>query len=196
MKIKNIWIPCILIVLILIFPQPVANLYLRLDFKEIAGDKVQLYYATQSSGFSEEQSIVSAVDLEKKQVSFCLDGNLHNQLTGLRLDFPTNEIIYIKNITLSSAGVIQKQYDPVHFFKEGNIADSNDVEIVLIEPTRNTAVATGAEDPFVVLAPQAVADIDAGYSSYWMTKIMLSILVVAGYFLYHKRIFKIDTPNI
>ena len=87
------------------------------------------------------------------QVSFLLDGSLEGHLTGLRLDFPHSEqLIGIKTVTVSSAGVIQKEYNPCHFFAPENITLNHNADVTLVLPRNRVYVSAGADDPFLILS--------------------------------------------
>ena len=194
MKRKSSLIILLLIILVIIIPQPSADIYIRLHFSEIAGDKLQLFYSTDTSDFfSQEQSITSVVDKEKKQVTFRLDGELYKHITGLRLDFPLQDVLKVSSITVSSGGVVKKQYDPIHFFAPASITVTNDVELILIESRRITAVSTGEVDPFVDLSGPLTADICHSFSHFWITKIVICLFILLCYVLSQKRIFDVET---
>ena len=194
MKRKSNIIILLLIIIVMIIPQPVADIYIRFHFSEIVGNKLQLFYSTDTSDFfSQEQSITSEVDKERKQVTFRLDSELYKHITGLRVDWPLQEVLQIKSVTISSAGVVQKQYDPIDFFAPENISIANDVEVILIKPKRVVALSTGEVDPFVVLSGLLTADISNSFSGFWFTKIAICVLLVLGYIIFRKKIFDVET---
>lgn len=176
-------------VLFIMIPVPSANLYLRVHFDEIAWDKCALYYSTTSSNsFTQEQCIISEVDFDKKQVTFCLDGTLSNQLTGLRLDFSNNEdLICIKSVTVSSAGIIQKEFDPITFFGEENVSHTNAAEITLVKPTERAYILTEANDPFIILSESLVAEIADCFSSFRLSRLAICLFVAGCYIMYKRK---------
>lgn len=193
MKSKKYIFLFLVILVIMIVPQHVSDVYIRLHFSEIAGDNLQLFYATDTmNSFGPEQCITSIVDKEKMQVTFRLDGELHKHITGLRIDYPLEEVLKVESVTVSSAGVVKKQYDPIDFYAPENIAATNDMEVILIKPARVTALSTGVQDPFLVLGEAITEDINHSFSKFWVTKMILCCMILVGFVVSQKRIFKVE----
>lgn len=194
MKHKKITIISFLAVaslLFVFFPWSVSDLKLRIHFQELNGDNFQLFYSTHSNNvFCQEQSILAEVDKEKKQVNFSLSSTLCQQLMGLRIDFPVAQDLFgIKSITVSSAGVVQEEYNPVLFFAESNVVGSNGLEISVV-PTRNVVyISTTENDPYIVLSNSLAQQISDNYSSFFETKLCIVLFFWGCYFLMKKNIF-------
>ena len=189
--IKNFVIILIAVTFVLI-PLPKADLYFRIHFMDVAGTTCNLYYATETSNaFCAEQMISADIDYELGQVTFKLDSSLAEELTGLRFDFPNAEhLVCINNITLSSAGVVQKQFNPCDFFAYENLSQTNDIRDMSLVTAKNRAYfLTGSTDPFVVLSDDLVAQIVKGCSSYTLTRLGICIFLAAVYFMAKKNIF-------
>ena len=152
---------------------------------------MQMYYATDMNNvFCQEQYINAVVDKENMQVTFRLDKSLCGHLTGMRFDFTAMEdLVGIKSVTLSSAGVVQEEYNPAQFFAPANIAVVNGVEISLIETRNQAYIATEGNDPFVVMSSEIVSEIDGGFSHYRMTRVWICVFVAVGIWLWRKNIF-------
>jgi len=188
--VKNILIILAAILFILI-PLPKSDLLLRVHFAEVEGDTCELFYSTGSpNSFNSEQCIQSYIDYERMQVTFRLDSALADQISGLRLDFPgSGTVMCISNITASSAGIIQKQFNPCNFFEDENLLLKNDIpEISLVKPRNRAYLATGTADPFVILSEGLVAQIVDGYSSFRLTRIGICVFAFGVYFLAKKKI--------
>ncbi len=180
------------VILLVMLPVPAADVYVRIHFQEIAGNACALYYTTKSEpGFTQDNCILSEIDAEKNQVTFLLDGMLADQLTGFRLDFPNNEdLICISSVTVSSAGVVQKQYDPCDFFAEENIVVKNGIEAISLVKIRNRAyIKTNANDPFVILSDALVSQINDSYSHYRLSRLLVCVFAVGCYFMAKTKVF-------
>ena len=184
----------------IIFPFSKANLYLRIYFTNpdvtsddsISEGSYALYYASNiPNAFSPEQLIQSEVDVESQCVTFKLDKNLADNLSGLRIDFPTSDnLLCISNITVSSAGIVQKQFNPCVFFADENILLTNDIGAISLASATNRAyIQTGNVDPYVILSEQMVSEIAQSFSSYRLTRLGICLFIFATYFIAKKNIF-------
>lgn len=194
---KNIKKPLIFViffiaVLFVAVPLPAADLYIRIQFTEVEGSSCALYYTTETSNnYSQDQCVLSDIDYGPKEVTFRLDGSLKDQLTGLRLDLPSvTALLCVKNITVSSAGIIQKQFNPVDFFAAENIAQMHHIEAINPVDLRDIAyILTGGDDPYLILSENLVKQITDQYSCYRLTRIGICIFAAACYFMYKKNLF-------
>ena len=203
MKIAKIVLKIIIIlftIVFILFPIPNSDLIIRVHFMnadttksdEITSGTCALYYAIDDPyAFSPEQVIISEIDVSTKQVSFKLDGSLSNKLSGIRLDFPNaDNLICVSNVTISSAGIIQKQFNPCIFFASENILDSNDIDDISLATSLNRAyIKTKSVDPYLILSDSLVSQISAGYSSYRLTRLAICIFIYLTCYLAKKNIF-------
>lgn len=191
MKKIKIAIIFLITVAFILMPFPSADINIRLHFMDSAEGTYALYYSTQTSGFSQEQCIIAEVDSDSNQVTFHLDSSLENQLTGLRLDFPAGDnLICISNVTVSSAGIVQKQFNPCDFFATANLTHINDIEPISIATAQNRAyVPTAGSDPYVILAQNLLEEIRDGYSHLRLTRLGICLFAAACYFMYKKNLF-------
>lgn len=181
-----------LIALIYIFfPHHASDLYLRINFEELEGDTCYLYYATDTdSSFSEDKCIASKVDPDTMQASFRLDGSLAGHLTGLRLDFPhIEQLVGIKTVTVSSAGVIKKEFNPCYLFTPENIQLNHNADITLVLPRNRAYISAGADDPFLILSDALTAQIDGYYSHQTLSRLLLCVFIAGCFFCARRRIF-------
>lgn len=181
-----------LIALIYIFfPHPASDLYLRITFEELEGDTCYLYYATDTdSSFSEDKCIASKVDPDTMQASFRLDGSLAGHLTGLRLDFPhIEQLVGIKTVTVSSAGVIKKEFNPCYLFTPENIQLNHNADITLVLPRNRAYISAGADDPFLILSDALTAQIDGYYSHQTLSHLLLCVFIAGCFFCARRKIF-------
>lgn len=189
---KKIFIRGFAILLSLLFiflPSSASDLIIRIYFDEIAGDSCSLYYTTDENPFfSEEQCVAADIDYSRKKVEFRLEGNLEGHLDSLRLDFPhlTEQLINVKNITLSSAGVVRKQYDPCLFFAEENIASAHEVSVTLVHPRNRAYLSAGADDPYIVLSQDLTGKVENFYSHRALSRAAL-LLFLFGFCLFARK---------
>lgn len=193
MKKKIIWGIAVLLAAAFIWmPFPASDLYLRIHFDEIAGTACGLYYGTDVQGnFSAEQYISSEIDQEKKLAEFRLDSALYNHLTGLRLDLPKEQeqLLLIKNVSVSSGGIIQKEYNPCTFFAPENLPFTNGVELSLVSIRDRVYIQTYGNDPYLILSQGLVADIQSLYSRRRLSRLFLCLFAAGSYVLARKKLF-------
>lgn len=193
LKKKLIWGFVILLSCIFIFiPFPASDLIIRVYFDDIEGDYCALYYTTDTqSNWSEEQCVSSKIDYAQKSVAFRLDGSLEGHLTSLRLDFPHSDeqLICIKTITVSSAGVIQKEYNPCSFFADENITSIHEASINLVRPKGRTYLSVTPDDPYVVFSTTLTRQIEACYSHQVLSRLALCLFLLGIYAFDRKKIF-------
>ena len=190
-KIKKLLFFFIILAFIVI-PPPPADMIIRLQLTEMVGNDYSLYYSNTDSIFSPSKCIVGEVDYERNQVIFRLDSSLEG-LTALRLDFPhTDTLISLEKITLSSAGIIQKQFNPSIFFKSENILEMNDLETISLATAQDKAyIATNDWDPYVVLSNQIVQQINSGFSHWQLSRLGICIFIAACIYFYKKNYYAI-----
>ena len=178
-------------IIFIFFPHPASDLYLRITFEQFEGDGCSLYYTTDTDGnFSQEKCITSEIDPDTMQVSFRLSGALDGHLTGLRLDFPhTDQLLAIKTVTVSSAGVIQKEYNPCHFFAPENIGLNHNADVTLVLPRNRVYVSTSEDDPFLILSDALTSQIDGCYSHQTGSRLLLCLFFAGCLFLARRKIF-------
>lgn len=173
-------------------PLPAADLIIRIYFEgDIAGDSCSLYYATDTSGgFCEEQRVSSAIDRNRNMVAYTLDGSLDGQITALRLDWPSVEqLICVKSITLSSGGIIQKEFNPCVFFADENIASAHTASVTLVHPKNRAYLSTGTDDPHQILSAAFTRQITGCRSRYIMTWLFLGLFPLGSWLLARKKLF-------
>lgn len=183
------YLPLLLILilsLIFIFkPHSASAMIIRVYFTEISGNSCALYYTTDiQNSFSETQCIVSDIDYDQKMVEFRLDSSLAGHLTGLRLDLPDSaeQLLCVKNISVSSGGVIQKEFNPCDFFSEENLLLDHNVHLDLVRPRSCAYLLTGADDPYVVFSSPLVDQIEDCYSYRTWSRVLICLFAAGCYF--------------
>ena len=193
MKKKILWGFAVLLAAVFVWmPFPASDLYLRIYFDEIAGDSCRLYYGTDVQGsFTPEQCIISIIDHDKNMVEFRLDSALYNHLTGLRLDLPKQleQLLCIKNISVSSGGVIRKEYNPCTFFAPENLSYTNETTLSLVSIRDRAYIQTGGNDPYLILCQGLAADIWSLYSRRRLSRLFLCLFAAGSYLLARKKLF-------
>jgi len=160
-------------------PYRASDLHIRIQFDEGAAGDCQLYYGTDTSGgFAADQYVTASI--EDNTVDFCLDGSLAGHLTQLRIDFPAAEqLLCIRRITVSSAGVVKLDYSPCDFFSEENMAYQNGIAGISSLPFRTiTYISTESSDPYILLSDRLSQDIAGAFSHYRLTRLGICIFLV------------------
>lgn len=195
---KKVVFACIIFLVMAVFifiPAPTSKLYIRIYFDEIQGNNCELYYAVDGmNAFSREQCITSAIDYNRKMVEFALEPSLEGHVTGLRLDLPGEpQLLCIKSITVSNAGVIKRQYNPCRFFAQDNITYSNDIDAISLATAKARAYFNAvSNDPYLILSDGLSRQIMDCYSHFTLTKLVVCVFLAGCFFLSKKKIFKED----
>lgn len=199
MKKKCLYLlPLFIMIAFILFPSGAANLYIRIYFDEIQGDTCTLYYATDTVNvFCVEQHLSSDISPEERKAEFCLDASLDGHITGLRLDFPnTEQLLSIKNITISSGGVIKRQYNPCDFFADDNIASTHNIDsVTLATASGRTYIGTLSEESYLVLSDELCRRITGCYSHLYLTRAAVCLFLLACFYLGRKRLFGDTQPS-
>lgn len=176
----------------ILLPHPASDLIIRIYFDDIEGDFCALYYSMDpDKNFSAEQLLYSEIDHAQKSVEFRLDSSWEDQVTALRLDLPhhTDQLICVKNISVSSGGVIQKEYDPCHFFADINVVSTHETTISLVQSKNRAYLLTGTDDPYLVLSDSLVTEIQSHYSHTVFSRIFLCLFIAGSYIFAKKKLF-------
>lgn len=171
----------------ILLPFPTADMIIRVQYSEIIGNNYAIYYAYNENSFQSDQYIIGEINNKKNEISFRLPDDI-NHLTELRMDFPDiNNLLCINKITVSSAGIIQKQYNPNHFFSSENVIFSNDIDAISqVTAQDKTYLSINGPDPYVVFSNTLVNDINSGFSQYRLTRIFICLFIIACYLFYKK----------
>ena len=195
---KKKW-PFILIligtIIFLLIPMPASNLILRITWEgpdSINPYDFYLYYTVDGQEWNDEQKIPGTPDEERGTVSFKVDSSLAGHLTGLRIDFPNYEqLMSVKNITVSSAGFPKKQYNPCFFFDAANRQGEHGLYAAsLVRATARAYIGTTPDDPYIVLSDSLTEQIAGLFSHYRMTRFLICLFVFTCYLSYQKKLFK------
>lgn len=198
MKKKGLYLlPLLLMTAFILFPSGAANLYIRIYFDEIEGDACTLYYATDTVNvFCIEQHLSSGISQDTSMAEFCVAPSLDGHITGFRLDFPNAEqLLSIRNITISSGGVIKRQYNPCDFFADDNIASTNNIDsITLATASGRTYIGTSPEESYLVLSDALCRQITDCYSHFRLTKAAVCLFLLACFYLARRKLFGDTCP--
>lgn len=189
---------CILMLVFILMPFPASGLTIRLYFDKFQGNSLVMYYTTdENPDMGMEQIIAGTIDAGNKLAVIRLSPELADHIDRIRFDFPeTEQTLSIRNISVSSAGVIQHNYNPCDFFSESNITDMNDIPLIsLIEGEKTAYIRTDESDPYLLFDSGLVRDMLQYRSSFRLTRLAACILVVFGYVLYRIRPFGAGTGS-
>jgi len=172
-------------------PLPASNMIIRVHYSGIVDSNYAIYYSDNENSFQSDKYIMGEINNKKNYISFRLPDSVKN-LTELRMDFPdTDELLCIHKITISSAGIIQKQYDPNIFFAPENIISTNHIDAIsLVSFQDKTYLATDGYDPYIVFSSNLVQDINSGFSQYRLTRIFICLFIIVCYLFYKNNPFK------
>lgn len=195
------FIPAVLAaVLFVLLPLPDSNLYLCVEFDETCANikNCRLYYTTAAS--SEYYSLPCLAEENNSsgtplQARFRIEPSvLSEQITSLRLDLPDLEqIVCVKSVSVSSAGVIKREFDPCYFFSDANIALTNSITQRSLLPFRRIAyIATEAADPYLVFSDTLIREITDCSGSYVWTRLLICLFLAILFFSNRKKIFTAD----
>lgn len=188
----------ILMLVFILMPIPASGLTIRLYFDKFQGDSLVMYYTTdENPHMGMEQIIAGTIDAGNKLAVIKLSPELADHIDLIRFDFPEIEqTLSVRNISVSSAGVIQHHYSPCDFFSETNVTGVNDIpQISLIEGKKTAYIQTNKSDPYILFDRGLVRDMLQYRSAYRRTRLAACILVVIGYVLYRIRPFGAGTGS-
>lgn len=192
---KKILSACIVFLIMAVFvliPAPASRLYIRVWFDEIQGDNCVLYYSVDGDAFS--RHVISRIDYDRKMAEFVLEPSLEGRVTDLRLDFPdTEQLICIKNISVSNDGMIQREFNPCDFFDEDNLAYSNAIDAISLVRVRDRAyIRTLSNDPYVVFSPELCGQVMSCYRHFLPTKLAICAFFLGCIVFAKLKIFRED----
>ncbi len=184
---------------ILLFPVKTAAEYVRIEFPGnengiLKGETCSLYYATAApDAFNNDQRVDCKVDNDRKYIEFKLDGELNNNIKGLRLDFPGEEQVFaIAGINVKSAGFVKKRFNPCSFFEDKYILKTNDIpETTSLRDGDIVFISTEGEDPYIVFTDEAVAKLTKSFDHFIFTKLVICAFIAGCFFSYVKDPFKL-----
>lgn len=176
-----------------LMPFPASDLIIRIYFDDIQGEVCGLYYSTDlGRGFSEREYISCDIDYDRKMVEYRLDGSTEGKLTALRLDWPNllEQVICVKSITVSSGGVIRKEFNPCSFFAEESVALAHETSVTLVHPKNRAYLSCGTDDPYQILSDNMTAEIRGCFSHRRLSRLCLCVFLAASLFFAKKNLFK------
>jgi len=181
----------------LLLPIPYSNLYLSVEFEADSQDikSCRLYYTTASSAEYSSLACLTEgnnVSGTPTQARFRIEPSLlSEQITSLRLDLPNAEqVVCVKSVSVSSSGIIKKEFNPCYFFDDSNIVFSNSITGRSILPFRRIAyIATDPSDPYLVFSDTLVREILDCSDNYVLTRLCICLFLVALFLSYRKKIF-------
>ena len=181
-------------ILFVFLPFSGTDVFLRITLDEnypVNPDTFFLYY-NNGSGYSNDCVITATYNAEKGIVTFRIPDELGGRVSGLRIDFPnTEQVIGVKDVTLSSAGIIQKRYHPCFFFAPENVEAQNGLTAIdQVQVRARTYIGATSDDPYVVLAGPLSAEILHSASDYRLTRFLIVLFIAGCMITYHKKLFQ------
>lgn len=187
--IRTIVAVLIMVIVACIIPFPDSDVNLNLYFENLNTDEFEessfrAYYTTdESPAFSEVQATNGIVDKENNRVTFKFDSENVKKLGVIRIDFPAiEETLCINGMSVSSGGAAKKQIDPSRFLDEANIISMYDInEITALKSACSVYIATGCEDPQIVLSDIATDYIAGKQSKHIVSRIVILAIMIIGF---------------
>lgn len=175
-------IAAIITIIIVLLPFPNSDTHLRIQVKNFDGDDCRLYYSLDDAHtFSEEQKVMSTFHAETNQIEFILDSSYADKITGLMIAFPYDKKGFqIHDLTLSSAGVIQKRISSYKFFSGNNIEVFHEIKDFTFLPAQNCVfLKSTKEDSYFVLGQLPVSWIVKANSNYKLSRLFVCLFLSA-----------------
>ncbi len=185
-------LPVFMMLIFVLLPFPASKLYIRVFFENISEGNLVLYYSTDNTHtFLSDQCLISDIDHESQCVEFCFDASFEGKITALRLDFPNEtQLVGVKTITVSSAGVVKQEFNPCDFFSEDNVVLCNSIDsISLVKPRARAYVDTLNEDPWIMLSDKLCQQIMGCYSHFRFSRILVCVFFAACLLVSRKKLF-------
>ncbi|MCQ2519475.1 MAG: hypothetical protein MJ107_02970 [Lachnospiraceae bacterium] len=182
----------VLALLFIFFPVNPSGVVLRINYEEIAPGTCMLFYTTtDSEGYNNDQCIQSYMEEADSEAVFYIKSSLKGKITGLRLDFPhAAQVVKIKSVSLCSAGWIQKEINPCHFFKENELLFTNDIaKIENFDKKKVTHITTTLVDPYIGLSENDIRLVESNFSQRRFTRFLIAFIVVGSIFLAKRKMF-------
>ncbi len=98
----------------------------------------------------------------------------------------------MKTITVSSAGVIQKEFDPRDFFADSNISGTNNLEIIVVSTLHKAYLSAQSDDPYLIISDDLVSQVDACYSDQRVFRLLVCVFLAGFVILSRRKIFETD----
>ncbi|MBP5623288.1 MAG: hypothetical protein J6X36_00300 [Lachnospiraceae bacterium] len=181
----------ILLIAFCVIPFHSSNCIVRLHYSDIdEADSFYLLYATKEEAeFGGDKTIEAFVNPEGHVVEFVIPSELNGDITALRLDFPgVDQTVSFDSVFVLSGSVVRKSYGANRFFSPEFFTGTNGIDAIQTPSTElYTYIVTSGNDPYIVLSDKAVAMINKGFSSYFVTKLLISLFIGGCIFLYEKE---------
>ncbi len=180
----------ILLIAFCVIPFHSSNCILRLHYSDIdETEPFVLFYATnEDNELGGDKTIEAFVNPELHTIEFVIPDELHNDITMLRLDFPpTDQTIAFDSAFVIAASVTRKTYLAERFFAPECIMGTNGIDAIQSPQSEvDTYIVTSGGDPYIVLSDEIVKTVNKSFSSYFFTKLILSLFIGGVIFLYDR----------
>lgn len=195
-KVKSIIIIVVLILVACFIPFQESgvnlSLYFDADSSEMNEERMsefQAYYSTaESPVISSDKTVDGIYDKENSKVSFKFDSDYTADITEIRIDFPAAEqLLFINGISISSGGGVKKNPDPSRFLTKDNISYMNDIlGFNTLEPSCNSVIRTGSDDPYIILSRAVTEYIVKQQSKHIASRIGILAILLCCFAAYSK----------
>ena len=181
----------ILLIAFCVIPFHSSNSILRLHYSDIdEADSFYLLYATKEEAeFGGDKLIEGVVNPDRHVIEFIIPSELSGDITALRLDFPVaDQAVSLDSVFVLAGSIVRKSYGANVFFSPKYYSGTNGIDAIQTPQTEiETYILTSGTDPYIVLSDEAVKVINKSFSSYFVTKLLISLFIGGCIFLYHKE---------
>lgn len=189
---KKLWyaVLAVLLIAFCVIPFHHSNCILRFHYSDIEEtEPFFLFYATnEDNELGGDKTIEAFVNPDLHVIEFVIPDDLHGDITTLRLDFPpTDQTIAFDSAFVTAASVARKTYLAERFFAPECIMGTNGIDAIQSPQSEvATYIVTSGGDPYIVLSDEIVKVINRSFSSYFVTKLILSLFIGGVIFLYDR----------
>ena len=185
-------IPILITIFVFLLPVQNPGLKLRFYFYNTEGDSYRLYYSTNySSQMDEDKVLLADYNPELKMATFSLSPELVRDVSCLRLDFPPiSQLVEIRDVSVSSAGMVTHRFNPSRFFAEENLTATNCISDMNVSPAKARAYfQVDGNNPYIVFSNPLLNKILFFRSRYIIPRLLFCLFVWIGFLLTRKNLF-------
>lgn len=182
----------VLTISVFLIPMPNPDIKLRFYFDNMEGDFFRLYYTTNYSSQMDEEKVLQAeYDPELRMATFSLSPELVSEVSSLRLDFPPiSQLIGIRDVSVSSAGMVTHRFNPSRFFAEENLIATNCISKMNVAPAKAKAYfQLDGNTPYIVFSNPLLNKILFFRSRYIFPRLLFCLLVWVGFLLTKRNLY-------
>lgn len=181
----------ILLIAFSVIPFHSSNCILRLHYSDIEEtEPFFLFYATnEENELGGDKIIEGFVDPDRHCIEFVIPSELSGDITALRLDLPpVDQTASFDSVFVLAGSIVRKSYGADRFFSPEFFSGTNGIDAIQTPASEiSTYIVTSGNDPYIVLSDKAIKMINRSFSSYFVTKLLISLFIGGCIFLYNRE---------